>query len=100
MESRMHPFRPMTLKIARESDDQRTTLRLSGRIQSANVDEIREQMEGNGETIVLDLEEVTLVDVDVVRFLSRCEAEGVELANCSPYIRDWIFWERSNDEKD
>jgi hypothetical protein len=57
-------------------------------------------MEGNGETIVLDLEEVTLVDVDVVRFLSRCEAEGVELANCSPYIRDWIFWERSNDEKD
>jgi anti-anti-sigma regulatory factor len=96
----MHPFRPMTLKIARESDDQRTTLRLSGRIQSANVDEIREQMEGNGETIVLDLEEVTLVDVDVVRFLSRCEAEGVELANCSPYIRDWIFWERSNDEKD
>ncbi|HEV3211509.1 MAG TPA: hypothetical protein VGY91_14730 [Chthoniobacterales bacterium] len=90
----------MTLKIARESDDQRTTLRLSGRIQSANVDEIREQMEGNGETIVLDLEEVTLVDVDVVRFLSRCEAEGVELANCSPYIRDWIFWERSNDEKD
>jgi anti-anti-sigma regulatory factor len=96
----MHPLRPMTLKIARESDDQRTTLRLSGRIQSANVDEIREQMEGNGETIVLDLEEVTLVDVDVVRFLSRCEAEGVELANCSPYIRDWIFWERSNDEKD
>ena len=96
----MHPFRPMTLKIVRESDDQRTTLRLSGRIQSANVDEIREQMEGNGETIVLDLEEVTLVDVDVVRFLSRCEAEGVELANCSPYIRDWIFWERSNDEKD
>jgi anti-anti-sigma regulatory factor len=96
----MHPFHPMTLKIARESDDQRTTLRLSGRIQSANVDEIREQMEGNGETIVLDLEEVTLVDVDVVRFLSRCEAEGVELANCSPYIRDWIFWERSNDEKD
>jgi anti-anti-sigma regulatory factor len=96
----MHPFRPMTLKIARESDDQRTTLRLSGRIQSANVDEIREQMEGNRETIVLDLEEVTLVDVDVVRFLSRCEAEGVELANCSPYIRDWIFWERSNDEKD
>jgi anti-anti-sigma regulatory factor len=96
----MHPFRPMTLKIARESDNQRTTLRLSGRIQSANVDEIREQMEGNGKTIVLDLEEVTLVDVDVVRFLSRCEAEGVELANCSPYIRDWIFWERSNDEKD
>jgi anti-anti-sigma regulatory factor len=96
----MHPFPPMTLKIARESDDQRTTLRLSGRIQSANVDEIREQMEGNGETIVLDLEEVTLVDLDVVRFLSRCEAEGVELANCSPYIRDWIFWERSNDEKD
>jgi hypothetical protein len=40
--------------------------------------------------VVIDLEEVTLVDLDVVQFLSRCEAEGVKLLNCSPYIREWI----------
>jgi hypothetical protein len=57
----MHLFSPMTLKIVRGSDGKRTTLRLSGRIQSANVEELREQMKGDAERIVLDPEEVTLV---------------------------------------
>ena len=57
----MHLSRPMSLKIVRESDGKRTTLRLSGRIQSAKVEELREQMKGDAERIVLDLEEVTLV---------------------------------------
>jgi len=47
-------------------------------------------MKGNAERIVLDLEEVTLVDLDVVRFLGVSQADGVELVNCSPYIREWI----------
>ncbi len=96
----MHLSSAMTLKIAKTFDGQRTTLRLSGRIQSANVEDIREEMTGNAETIVLDLEEVTLVDVDVVRFLGTREGEGVELVNCSAYIRDWIFRERSTEETD
>jgi hypothetical protein len=100
LESRMHLSGAMTLRIAKTFDGQRTILRLSGRIQSANVEDIREQMTGNAETIVLDLEEVTLVHVDVVRFLGTREAEGVEIVNCSPYIRDWIFKERSTEERD
>jgi hypothetical protein len=96
----MHLSSAMTLKIAKTFDGQRTTLRLSGRIQSANVEDIREEMTGNAETIVLDLEEMTLVDVDVVRFLGTREGEGVELVNCSAYIRDWIFRERSTEETD
>ena len=55
-------------------------------------------MKGKAERIVLDLEEVTLVDLDVVRFLGLSEAEGVELVNCSPYIRDWILKERDSGE--
>ena len=98
--SRMHFSSAMTLKIAKEVDGKRTILRLSGRIQFANLEDIEELMEGNAETIVLDLEEVTLVDVDVVRFLGTREAEGVELVNCSPYIRDWIFRERNTEEGD
>ena len=96
----MHPSSAMTLRIAKTFDGQRTILRLIGRIQSANVEDIREQMTGNAETIVLDLEEVTLVDLDVVRFLGVSEAEGVELVNCSPYILDWIFRERNTEERD
>jgi hypothetical protein len=90
----------MTLKIARDSDGGRTTPKLSGRVPSANVEQIREQMNGNVERIVFDLEEVTLVDVDVVRFFGVCEAQGVEPVNCSPYVRDWIFRERSSEERD
>lgn len=57
-------------------------------------------MKGKAERIVLDLEDVTLVDLDVVRFLGVSEAGGVELVNCSPYIRDWIFKERNTEDRD
>jgi hypothetical protein len=90
----------MTLRITTGSDGQGTTLRLSGRIRSTDIENIRETMKGKAERIVLDLEEVTLVDLDVVRFLGVSESEGVELVNCSPYIRDWIFKERISKERD
>jgi len=96
----MHPSSAMTLRITTGSDGQRTTVRLSGRIRSTDIENIRESMKGKAETIVLDLEGVTLVDLDVVRFLGVGEAEGVELVNCSPYIRDWIFRERNTEEGD
>ena len=90
----------MTLRITAGSDGQGTTLRLSGRIRSTDIKSIREAMKGKTERIVLDLEEVTLVDLDVVRFLGASEADDVELVNCSPYIRDWIFRERNREEGD
>jgi alpha/beta hydrolase fold len=37
----------------------------------------------------LDLDAVTLVDVDVVRFLGVCEAEGRTIRHGPPYIREW-----------
>lgn len=39
---------------------------------------------------ILDLREVTLVDLAAVRFLIRCEREGAELAGCPPYVREWM----------
>jgi hypothetical protein len=42
----------------------------------------------------LDVEEVDLVDVESVRFLNACEANGVPVEHCSPYIRAWMFRER------
>lgn len=50
---------------------------------------------GTGEReLLLDLKQLNLVDVEVVRFLGTCQAQGVTLANCSPYIRDWIAKEK------
>ena len=80
----------MTLKIEKYTDGDRTTIRLTGRMQAEHLEELGEQIRGSGPAIALDLEEVTLVDVEIVRFLGVCEAQGVSLLNCSPYIRDWI----------
>jgi hypothetical protein len=56
--------------------------------------ELEKQIREGESKIVLDLEELNLVDVEAVRFLGTCEAQGVKLLNCSPYIRDWIGKER------
>jgi hypothetical protein len=44
--------------------------------------------------IVVDLKDLTLVDRDAVRFLERCEVDGIELRNSPAYIRVWIDRER------
>ena len=84
----------MTLKIEKYSDGQGATIRLIGRMQAEHLEELEKQIRESGPAITLDLEEVTLVDVEIVRFLGTCEARGATLLNCSPYIRDWIGKER------
>jgi hypothetical protein len=37
-----------------------------------------------------DLEEVTLSDIDAIRFLATAEREGTALQHCAPFIREWI----------
>ena len=80
----------MTLKIEKYSDECGTTIRLIGRMQAEHLAELETQIKESGSKIALDLEEVNLVDVEVVRFLGSCEEQGVNILNCSPYIRDWI----------
>jgi anti-anti-sigma regulatory factor len=84
----------MTLKIEKYSDRYCTTIRLIGRMQAEHLSELEKQIKESESKIALDLEEVTLVDVEIVRFLGTCEARGATLLNCSPYIRDWIGKER------
>jgi anti-anti-sigma regulatory factor len=84
----------MTLRIENHSDGHGTTIRLIGRMRAEHLPELEKQIRESESKIVLDLEEVNLVDVEAVRFLGRCEAQGVTLLNCSPYIRDWIGKER------
>jgi anti-anti-sigma regulatory factor len=84
----------MTLRIEKCCEGDCTTIRLVGRIRAEHLAELETQMKENGSKITLDLEEVNLVDVEVVRFLGVCEAQGVTLLHCSPYISDWIAKER------
>ena len=83
------------LRIEKESDGCVTRLLLSGRIRADRLSCIRSAMDGGCARKILNLAEVTLVDVAVVRFLIRCEKEGVELAECPSYVREWIRLERA-----
>ena len=82
------------LKIEKDSDGRTARLVVSGRIQSGDLACVRSAM-GGGPRKILDLSEVTLVDLGVVRFLIRCEDAGIELVHCPPYILEWILRERA-----
>ena len=82
----------MVLKIERASDETLTVLRISGRLQSSQVEEVKTEM--NGQRVALDLEQVRLVDLDAVHFLAVCEENGIELRNCPAFVREWIHSER------
>jgi hypothetical protein len=83
------------LRIEKDSDGCVTRLLLSGRIQSDRIACLRSAMNDCCARKTLDLSDVTLVDVEVVRFLIRCEDEGIEVVRCPPYVRQWILRERA-----
>ena len=58
------------------------------------------QLDAIGGSIVFDLGDVSLVNLDVVQFLSTCESEGIQLLNCPTYIRKWIDSEKVTGPKD
>ena len=80
----------MTLKIERNADGRSTLIRLIGRVRSEHLKELKKQTGVKGPPIVFDMECVTLVDIEVVRFLNACEKSGIELIHCPHYIREWM----------
>lgn len=56
---------------------------------------MRAQIDDDSVRIIVDLGEVTRVEVEAVRFLSDCENEGVVPVHCPPYFREWILRERA-----
>jgi anti-anti-sigma regulatory factor len=86
----------VTLKIEKTLVEHGTTIKLIGRIRAEDVSELKAQISASVPKVVLELGEVSLVDVDAVRFLGNCESEGIQLLNCLAYIRKWIDREREN----
>jgi len=81
-------------KIENIASRHRTSIRLIGRLCGECLAELRAQIEAAQSGVILEMDQVTLVDVEVVRFLGECEGGGIELRHCSPYIREWIAQER------
>ena len=88
------PIEPMTLRIEKAAGQGRIVVRLIGRIQSSHLPDLQTAIDGPTPKPALDLREVTLVDLEAVRFLIGCEENSIELLHCSPYIRQWMARER------
>jgi hypothetical protein len=88
----------MTLKIEIDCVGSKKTIRLSGRLSAEYLDELQRHLAGDPPRMALDLEGVSLVDVEVVRFLNAREAGGLELRHCPPYVREWMIREKSREE--
>lgn len=88
---------PMTLRIEKAADKHKTIIRLSGRLQSEHLDELKMQIDGEQPPVDLDLDGVTLVDIEIVRFLNDCEKNGIEILHCWPYIREWMSRENARE---
>jgi hypothetical protein len=79
------------LKIQRISNGQ-VILSLSGRMDDEQIGELKTLIatEAKGRRIALDLKDLTLAGQAVIRFLERCESDGITLLHCAPYVREWI----------
>ena len=79
------------LRTRRTGNDQ-GLFTLSGRIETEDITQLQELLaaEASGQQLILDLRDVTLVNQDAVKFLRRCEADGIKLENCPLHVRRWI----------
>jgi hypothetical protein len=86
----------MTFRIETAARGKCTVFILSGRFETVAIAELRKllELQANHCDIVLDLKDVCLVDREAMGFLARCEADGVKLENCAPYIREWMEREK------
>ena len=87
----------MILRIERILDGKNFVLRVIGHLRSEHLAELKSLIEDSASTVVLDLNEATLVDVDAVNFLRECRARGIELRHCSPYISEWMDREQDRE---
>ena len=84
----------MTLRIEKSTRQRFTVFTLSGRMEAAQIPELKELFDRDCRNIILDFQDVRLADRDAVRFLRNCEADGMKLENCPAYVREWIDSEK------
>ena len=87
----------MTLRIVADVTEDGTTIRLIGHMRAEHIAHVRAELSASRVPTVLDLDEVTLADVEAIRFLVAAEREGMALHHCAPFIREWMSREATDD---
>ena len=84
----------MTLKIKPICEKHGTRICLSGELRSPHLVDVRAEIELAANPATLDLDEVEIVDIDGICLLNECQARGIQVVNCAPYIREWMLQEK------
>lgn len=83
------------LKIKRISEENGIRIHLSGELRCAHLSDLRAEIEQVPQPVTLDLDEVEVIDIDGVRLLNEYCTRGVQVVNCSRYIREWMLQEKA-----
>jgi hypothetical protein len=90
------PTMTMTCRIDRVvGRESLVVLFVSGCVTGEHVDMFRGVMDEESPGFAIDLGNVLLVDREAVKLLALREANGTELRNCPPYVREWVTRERA-----
>jgi hypothetical protein len=89
----------MTLRIERTSEGEREIIRLIGRIQQEDIGTLETQTRGSGQVLCIDLRDVTLIDIHVVRYLIARQRDGALFENIPAFIQEWMRREQETAEE-
>ena len=80
------------LRVSRTTENDTATLLLEGKLLAPWVEEVRVMVDDRQDNRPrrLNLGAVDFVDRDGARFLAALRRNGIELANCSPFIASLI----------
>ena len=76
-----------------EAPNEAVTLRLEGQLRGPWVEELRrscEQFLATGSGLVLDLTEVSFIDIDGVALCRRLRDRSVAFLHCSPFVAEQL----------
>jgi anti-anti-sigma regulatory factor len=90
------PWKSAMFRIQR-SENGEVVFTISGRLDAEHIAELETLIaaETKGRRIFLNLSDMTLTGQDGIDFLTRCEAAGITLVNCDPYVREWMTRQQS-----
>jgi len=83
-----------------DSRETRDSDLLVSELRCSHLFDVRAEIEHVGQPATLDLDEVDVVDIDGVRLLNECQKQGIQVVNCSPYIREWMLQEKRTGENE
>jgi len=85
------------LRIESMRQGNRLILRLIGELRSGDIGILQSEIWRDGVSVILNLKELSVVDLAGIRFLLDCRERGIDIEESPPYVREWM--KRESEER-